>query len=60
MRDELERRYHQLRKQSISLANQALITPNVKLTLVDHVSYAAFKKWKDHPDRRLEWNWPSS
>ncbi len=60
MRDELERRYHELRKQSITLANQALITPNVKLSLVDHASYAAFKKWQYHPNRKVDWDWPNS
>lgn len=35
MRDELESRYSEIRKQSIRLANQALRMPDVKLAPVD-------------------------
>ncbi|MFD1217508.1 hypothetical protein [Microbulbifer celer] len=60
MRDDLERRYGQLRWQSIQMANQALRVPDTRLALVDHTSYAAFQRWQNHPDRRVDWDWPTS
>ena len=60
MREYLEHRYGELRKQSISLANQAIRLPRVRLALVDHVAYDAFKKWQTHPDRKVDWNWPNA
>lgn len=60
MRDELERRYSGLRKQSIQMANQALRSPNVRLSLVDSTAYAAFECWQSHPDRKVDWEWPKS
>jgi len=60
MRHELERRYTELRKQSIQMANQVLRMPDVSLTLVDSASYAAFERWQNHPDRKVDWDWPTS
>ena len=60
MREDLEYRYGKLRRQSIELANQALITPNVKLSLVDSQAYTAFERWEFHPDRKVDWDWPGS
>lgn len=60
MRDELEARYGELRKQSIQLANQALRTRDVRLSLVDNTAYAAFTKWQHHPERKVDWDWPTS
>lgn len=60
MREELERRYGELRNQSITLANQALRTANVRLSLVDNQAYAAFQRWESHPDRQVDWDWPTS
>lgn len=60
MRDELESRYTDLRKQSIQLANQALRLPDVKLALVDTAAYIAFQKWQHHPERKVDWDWPTS
>lgn len=60
MRDDLELRYTELRRQSIQMANQALRIPGIKLTLVDRNSYAAFEQWKNHPNRKVDWDWPTS
>jgi len=60
MRNELERRYNHLRMQSIQMANQALRTPDVRLSLVDNASYRAFEQWQNHPNRKVDWNWPTS
>ena len=60
MRDDLERRYGELRRQSIQMANQALRIPDTKLTLVDKTSYAAFACWQNHPSRLVDWDWPTS
>ncbi|MGM8225344.1 hypothetical protein ACSV5M_02090 [Cellvibrio sp. ARAG 10.3] len=60
MRDELEHRYGELRKQSLKMANQALRIPDTKLTLVDNTSYAAFARWQSHPARLVDWDWPTS
>jgi hypothetical protein len=60
MREELERRYGELRRQSLEMANQALRMPGVKLTLVDNASYAAFSNWQHHPERKVDWDWPTS
>lgn len=60
MRDELERRYAELRRQAIQMANQALRTPDVRLSLVNNASYSAFRRWEHHPQRMTEWDWPSA
>lgn len=60
MRDELERRYTELRRQSIQMANQALRMPDTRLTLVDNASYDAFRRWEHHPIRKVTWDWPTS
>lgn len=60
MREELERRYGELRKQSIQMANQALHMPNTKLALVDAAAYEAFRSWEDNPNRKVNWDWPTS
>ncbi|MET1255265.1 hypothetical protein [Aliikangiella maris] len=60
MRDELERRYNALREQSIRMANQTLRLPNVRLSLVNNSSYAAFQRWQHHPNRKVNWDWPIS
>jgi hypothetical protein len=60
MREELEYRYGELRKQSIELANQALITPNLKLSLVNNQAYTAFERWQFHPERKVDWEWSTS
>ena len=59
MKDELERRYGELRKQAIAMANQALRTSDIRLSLVDATSYEAFRRWQNHPRRQVDWNWPS-
>ncbi|BFM11059.1 hypothetical protein R50072_12120 [Simiduia litorea] len=60
MRDELERRYAELRRQSILMANQAIRSPNTRLALVDNAAYEAFRHWENHPKRRVDWDWPTS
>ncbi|WP_299580985.1 hypothetical protein [uncultured Microbulbifer sp.] len=60
MREELERRYAELRRQSIQMANEALDLPDTRLALVDSTSYAAFQQWENHPQRKVDWDWPSS
>jgi hypothetical protein len=60
MREELERRYTELRRQSIQMANEALDLPDTHLALVDSASYAAFQHWENHPNRKVDWDWPSS
>ncbi|WHI46824.1 hypothetical protein [Microbulbifer sp. VAAF005] len=60
MREELERRYTELRRQSIQMANEALDLPDTRLALVDSASYAAFQYWENHPSRKVNWDWPSS
>lgn len=60
MREELERRYSELRQQSIKLANEAIRIPGVKLSLADYASYAAFRRWESHPERLVDWDWPRS
>jgi len=60
MRDELERRYGALRKQSITLANDALRLPDTRIALVDQTAYTAFQKWQNHPERKVSWDWPQA
>lgn len=60
MRDELERRYGELRRQSIQMANQALRIPDTRVSLVDGTAYAAFQRWSNHPSRKVDWDWPGA
>ena len=60
MRDELEHRYGELRMQSIRLANNALRIPDTRISLVDATAYAAFQRWSNHQNRKVDWDWPNA
>lgn len=60
MREELERRYGELRRESIDIANEMLRTPGIKISLVNEASFAEFRRWECHPNRVVDWNWPAS
>ncbi|WP_444936103.1 hypothetical protein ACJJIW_19325 [Microbulbifer sp. JMSA004] len=56
MREELERRYTELRRQLIQTANEALDLPDTRLALVDSASCAAFRHWENHSNRKVDWD----
>jgi hypothetical protein len=57
MRELLERRYGELRRQSIYyMANQALRTPDIRISTVDSTAYVAFEQWRHHPAGVVDWD----
>jgi hypothetical protein len=60
MREELEQRYNRLRLDALNSANQVFDDPDIRLTLVDHATYAAFRQWDRQPNRIKDWDWPST
>lgn len=42
------------------MANQAIRTPDIRISTVDSTAYAAFEQWRHHPARVVDWDWPGA